>query len=273
LWRAARAAVLRIDQQAAQQRALHADYDKGPLVAFVGGALCLTFMEYTMGNRSLAAFVDTLHWLAPGDLPSYFQLRGSRWFGLADLAFWVFTRALGFVLIPALLVRLVLKQSIVHYGLAHVPTLRDLRSYMALLALVLPCVGIAALQPAFVAYYPFYRHAGDSWIDLLSWELLYAFQFFCVELFFRGFLLESCRKALGSHAILVAVVPYVMVHFTKPLPEVLGAIPAGLVLGLLAMHTRSIWGGVLLHVAVAWTMDFLAIAQTTGFPTTLWPPP
>jgi membrane protease YdiL (CAAX protease family) len=43
--------------------------------------------------------------------------------------------------------------------------------------------------------------------------------------------------------------------------ETFGAIGAGLILGTLAMRTRSIWGGVMIHVGVAWTMDLLAVSQ------------
>jgi len=227
------------------------------------------FMEYTLGARVLAQLVRTLSSVS-SLVPDYPSLRASRWFGLIDLGFWVTTRAIGFVLLPGLALRFLLGQRLRDVGL-QLPRLTDLRLYALLFLLVLPLLGFAASQPDFVAYYPFYGRAADSWLDLLVWELLYAFQFFCVELFFRGFLLSACRKSLGSHAVLAALVPYCMVHFSKPLLEVLGAIPAGLLLGTLAMRTGSIWGGVLLHVAVAWTMDLLAIAQTTGFPRTLLP--
>jgi membrane protease YdiL (CAAX protease family) len=56
------------------------------------------------------------------------------------------------------------------------------------------------------------------------------------------------------------IVPYCMIHFQKPMAETFGAIIAGLVLGTLAMRTRSIWGGVAIHAAVALTMDVLALA-------------
>lgn len=52
-----------------------------------------------------------------------------------------------------------------------------LGTYAALYALVLPLLILAALRPEFVAYYPLYRRAGESWLDLLSWDALYAFQF------------------------------------------------------------------------------------------------
>ncbi|MCA9320336.1 MAG: CPBP family intramembrane metalloprotease, partial [Planctomycetes bacterium] len=59
-------------------------------------------------------------------------------------------------------------------------------------------------------------------------------------------------------AIFVMVIPYAMIHFTKPMPEAFGAIFAGVALGYLAMRTRSFYGGILLHYAVALTMDLLA---------------
>ena len=92
-----------------------------------------------------------------------------------------------------------------------------------------------------------------------AWEVLYAAQFVSLEFFFRGFLLQGLRRALGSNAIFVMIVPYCMIHYGKPLPETLGAIGAGLILGTLAMRTRSIWGGVLIHIGVAMTMDVLAL--------------
>jgi len=84
-------------------------------------------------------------------------------------------------------------------------------------------------------------------------------QFIALEVFFRGFLLHGLRRALGANAIFVMVVPYCMIHFQKPMPETFGAIGAGLILGTLALRTRSIWGGVLIHVGVAMTMDVLAL--------------
>lgn len=66
---------------------------------------------------------------------------------------------------------------------------------------------------------------------------------------------------MGSTAIFVMVVPYTMIHFTKPFPETLGAIVAGIVLGTLALRTRSIFGGVAIHTAAGWSMDFFALHQ------------
>ncbi|MCU0591683.1 MAG: hypothetical protein MUC57_09435 [Desulfobacterales bacterium] len=61
--------------------------------------------------------------------------------------------------------------------------------------------------------------------------------------------------------LLVMLAPYCMIHYYKPFPEALGAIGAGLVLGVLAWRTETIIYGWFLHYAVALSMDLLALWQ------------
>ncbi len=57
------------------------------------------------------------------------------------------------------------------------------------------------------------------------------------------------------------LIPYVLIHYGKPLPETLGAAAAGLTLGYLALRHRSFWLGVAVHWAVALAMDLSAMAR------------
>jgi hypothetical protein len=57
------------------------------------------------------------------------------------------------------------------------------------------------------------------------------------------------------------VVPYAMIHFHKPFLECLAAVGAGCILGVLALRFRTFWGGALLHILVAVTMDLLAVTR------------
>ena len=50
-----------------------------------------------------------------------------------------------------------------------------------------------------------------------------------------------------------------MIHYGKPYLEACAAIIAGVVLGSLAMRTRSIYAGFLVHATVAVLMDVLAL--------------
>ena len=72
-------------------------------------------------------------------------------------------------------------------------------------------------------------------------------------------MLFALARYVGAYAIFVMVIPYAMIHFGKPFTETLGSVIAGTALGTLALRTRSIFGGLFIHVAVAWSMDILAI--------------
>ena len=82
-----------------------------------------------------------------------------------------------------------------------------------------------------------------------------------IEFFFRGVLAIGLADRLGDVAILVATIPYLAIHFVKPAPEALASIAGGLVMGYLAVRTRSIWWGVGLHIAVALLMDVLSLGH------------
>ena len=66
-------------------------------------------------------------------------------------------------------------------------------------------------------------------------------------------------RRFGWLSILVMTVPYTMIHFTKPMPEATAAIFAGLILGYLAVRSKSFVPGIFLHAGVALTMDLLVL--------------
>ena len=135
--------------------------------------------------------------------------------------------------------------------------------YLGLFLLVLPAVIYAAGTPAFQAKYPLSRdmiHNGTIALEhLVVFECFYLMVFVSGESFWRGFLTFGTERDLGLYGLMFMIVPYVVAHYGKPLPETLGAIAAGFTLGWLALKHRSIWWGVALHYGVALTMDLLAI--------------
>jgi membrane protease YdiL (CAAX protease family) len=214
------------------------------LMVLITVAASLTLQEYLGGH-------DTYERLFPPDGSYYWELRGFAW--------WSGWRVVGYVIVPMTVLACLPGQRIADYHLSPRGFRKHLWIYGVMFALVLPAVLLASTKGSFRQTYPFYRIANRSYADLVMWELLYAVQFLALEFFFRGFLLQGLRRALGANAIFVMLVPYCMIHYGKPLPETLGAVGAGLILGTLAMRTRSIWGGVLIHVGVATTMDVLAL--------------
>lgn len=158
-----------------------------------------------------------------------------------------------------------LKKPLQDFGLTLKGFRKHLPLYVFLYLGVLPLVWFASRQPEFLHTYPFCGDARNGLTDLLVWELYYGLQFFALEFFFRGFILFGLNEKYGASAIVIMTVPYCMLHFQKPMLESLGAIFAGLILGVVALRTRSIMGGVMIHWAVAISMDVFAILGSGGF--------
>ena len=89
----------------------------------------------------------------------------------------------------------------------------------------------------------------------LLFELSYGSDFFTIELFFRGFLILAFAKWAGKEAILPMAVFYCTIHFGKPLGECISSFFGGLILGIVIYHARTIWGGLMVHLGIAWLME------------------
>ncbi|MBK8479662.1 MAG: CPBP family intramembrane metalloprotease [Proteobacteria bacterium] len=250
-----------LDAEAAAERAVDpaGSFDRQPIVVLTTAAIVLTLIEY-YGTRG--AFVDFVGRFLP-------TLRLHRHWELYGYAYWSGFRLCAYTIFPWLAIHTLLGGQGVRLrdcGLEWRGVTRHLWLYAALFVFILPPVVVASFTRPFQHTYPFYDLAARSWGDFLAWELLYATQFFALELFFRGFMVHRLKRALGSHAIFAMALPYCMIHYNKPIAEVLGAVVAGTVLGTLSLRTRSIWCGWLIHVSVAVTMDLLALLHKTGWP-------
>jgi membrane protease YdiL (CAAX protease family) len=236
-----------------QWRAIDAETDRSQpapdphlrvLIVGLAVAISLTVQEYVGG-------ADKYQEWFPYDGDEYWELWGFVW--------WTGWRVFGYVVIPVIAILCLPGERVRDYYISAKGFFRHLWIYGLMFVAFSPIVIIASLSDSFRETYPFYRMANRSQFDLWAWEGLYVIQFMALEFFFRGFMLQSLRRVLGANAIFVMIVPYCMIHYGKPMPETFGAIGAGLVLGTLAMRTRSIWGGVLIHAGVAISMDVLAL--------------
>ncbi len=238
----------RIDAEADAARAAHPRaFDIRPAIVLVTVCIALTVQEYIgQGTMFTRWFPD----LASGE---YGQLKMYTW--------WSGWRFIGYVIIPMFAIWIMPGERFRDYFISLRNAKKHLPLYIGLYLLVLPAVIIASKSSSFYLTYPFYKQANRSPFDFWTWEALYALQFLSLEFFFRGFMLKALRDRLGAAAIFVMVVPYCMIHYGKPMAETFGAIVAGIVLGTLALRTKSIWGGVFVHIAVALTMDALAVQR------------
>jgi membrane protease YdiL (CAAX protease family) len=184
---------------------------------------------------------------------------------LYSLLFWAASCVLFYLILPLIYRKIVFPDALSLFK-TDIPSKHWKIYGLMLLIMIIPLIG-ASFLPSFQHTYPFvYIPKGDSFYRiLLFWEIGYLFQFVAVEFFFRGFLLFSFENELGFKAVLIPLIPYVMIHFGKPFPETLGAIVAGLVLGTMALRSKSIIPGICVHFSIAVGMDMLSLWQQGYF--------
>lgn len=222
-------------------------YDWRPLIVLALTCVSLTLQEYYGQTGGFRRFFPERF------VGEYAQLESYAW--------WSGWRFLGYVVLPSLVIFCLPGERWRDTFVSLRGFVRHLWIYVLLFALMIPILVVVSRFGSFSDTYPFYRLAHRSAFDFWAWEALYALQFLSLEFFFRGFMLKMLAPRMGSTAIFVMLVPYCMIHFGKPVTETLAAIVAGIILGTLALRTRSIWGGVLIHVGVAVTMDLLTVGQ------------
>lgn len=134
--------------------------------------------------------------------------------------------------------------------------------YFGLLLLLVPVVALASTQPDFLRVYPRVTHVaaineypGPLWLREGGYELSYGLDFLSIELFFRGLLVIAVARYAAEKAILPMAALYCTIHFGKPLGECLTSFVGGLALGVLAYRTRTIVGGLIVHLGLAWLME------------------
>ena len=155
------------------------------------------------------------------------------------------------------------KHKCAFYGLGK--TRFDWSPYVTMLLIMVPLIASASLTEGFQRQYPMYKstsahtHLGVAeYVTVLIYEAAYGFDFITVELLFRGFFVVGMIHVLGRAAILPMVSMYCFLHFGKPAGEAISSIFGGYILGVIAYETRSIWGGIAIHVGIAWLMEVSA---------------
>jgi len=189
--------------------------------------------------------------LARGSLEGHPGVGGYLWWGLTSMVLRVS--------IPLIVIVWLLRGRPGDYGFRVRGIATHLPVYGAMYLVMLPLLLWASSFDSFLGYYPFYKRAVEGGAAFWLYELGYGLQFVGVEAFFRGFMTFGLLPRFGALAVVVMTVPYTMIHFSKPMPEATAAIFAGLILGAMAVRSRSFVPGIFLHVAVAMTMDLLVI--------------
>ncbi len=137
--------------------------------------------------------------------------------------------------------------------------------YFVFLALMIPLLVWAATQPDFLQEYPklkFSRFPSETYTTkFLQYEPFYLLNFIGVEWYFRGFMVLAFSQFLDRKAIAIVASVYCVFHFGKPMAECISSFFGGYLLGYMVYKSKTIWGGVIVHMGIAFLMDIFALGS------------
>lgn len=138
--------------------------------------------------------------------------------------------------------------------------LNSVRPYILMLLIMVPLIAIASTQKDFLQMYPKAKFIAGLDIKAKGWryivyELCYGIDFISIEFFFRGFLILALAQICGTQCIIPVACFYCTIHFGKPMGEAISSFWGGLLLGIVSFNTGSVWGGLMVHLGIAWLME------------------
>lgn len=158
--------------------------------------------------------------------------------------------------VPALIVTLVLGERLADYGVGAGVPARTLGTAAALVPVFLLIAFAAHADAALRTKFPINPRAGASAGMFALHAATYLLFYVGWEFHFRGFLLHGLRPSIGdSSAILVQTMASALLHIGSPAAETFGAIPAGVLWGLVALWSRSLASGLAQHCLLGLALD------------------
>ncbi len=180
---------------------------------------------------------------------------------LSSFIYWFLLDFLLFFIIPVYIIKLIFKEDLNSYGIS-LENIKIGFSYtIIILLLFIPIIILVSNSENFTRYFPLMNSAKDDLLIFLVYEIFFIGFIFSWEFIFRGFILFGLEKKFGMYAIFIQMIPFVLLHSGKPFIETFASIFGGLFLGYLALRTRSMFYGFLIHAVILVALDLIAMLK------------
>lgn len=210
---------------------------------------------------SIILFILSWYYSNPKFLSSVFLFPKSFSIIYEDLSaysLWFLVDSLLFFVVPGIIIKTLFKESLRDYGVK----LGNSKLGVVILIIsnlfLIPIIYFVSSSKTFSNYFPLMESATYNLIVFLSYEALFIIFIFAWEFIFRGYMLFGLEKKFGIYSIFIQMVPFVLLHIGKPFPETFFAVFGAIFLGYLALRTRSIMYGFLIHAFILISLDIIA---------------
>ncbi len=164
-------------------------------------------------------------------------------------------------ILPVIYIRYVMKKPLNGFGWGFGDIKYGLKWLIVIPIIVVPLIYVASKTPDLRTEYPMARSLLSDQSHLFVYESAYVlFYYVAWEFFFRGFLLFGLKNRFGAmNAILIQTISSCLVHIDKPESEIIGSIVVGILFGMIALRSRSIWYVFAIHASIGVLTDLFII--------------
>ncbi len=127
--------------------------------------------------------------------------------------------------------------------------------------IAVPLMYLGSFDKGLEATYPWAgAWVGHSLVTIVAWAAIYGLYYVAFEFFYRGFLQTVVGDAWGTaQGIWVQTMAATLIHLGKPMTELLAALPASLLFGVLAARSRSVLYSTLVHLVIGLSTDLFVL--------------
>lgn len=209
------------------------------------------------------AFLQTISWYYTSRkffrANFYYQYFADNQFvKLFEYLFWFIGDFVTLFLLPSLIILFIFKEKISDYGVKFGDYKSGIVITLISIAVMLPVLWFVSASPEFAAKYPHLQMAKSDWTIFLIYEIGMLIYLFAWEFIWRGFMLFGLEKKFGYYAVFIQMIPFVILHNGKPELETFSSIIGGIILGVVALRTRSFLYGVFIHFAIMLGIDLFS---------------
>ncbi|MFA3781705.1 CPBP family intramembrane glutamic endopeptidase [Melioribacteraceae bacterium 4301-Me] len=180
---------------------------------------------------------------------------------LYEFLYWFLGDFIVFLIIPLLIIKFWFKEEIKNYGMKLGEYKEGISISMMLIAIMLIIVWFASATEDFYTQYPLLYLTKYNWNIFFLFEIFLFIYIVAWEFIWRGYMLFGLEEKFGFYSIFVQMIPFVILHNGKPVAEAFGAILGAIILGILALRTRSFFYGVVIHFTTVFSIDLISILR------------
>ncbi|MCU7494564.1 MAG: CPBP family intramembrane metalloprotease [Ignavibacteria bacterium] len=223
--------------------------DKKVITVFISVALLQTVSWYYTSGRFYQMAIEE----SPALISPEAELRRFLFWFLGDFGL--------LFLIPCLIIKVFFKKKLSDYGLKRGDYSFGLRTTAFALLIMLIIVWFVSALNSFSENYPTLFSAREDWNAFFLFESALLLYMLAWEFIWRGYMLFGLEEKFNYYTVLVQMLPFVILHNGKPVLETFGAIVGALILGVLALRTRSIIYGIIIHFGTLFSIDIISILR------------